>query len=456
MDVKLVTPFYYKGKQWCWLSNCAHWADIGGMTPGGFGSSATEIQQEGLRIPPVKLVKGGEIDREILAILMSNVRVPEERMGDLQAQIGALRVGRKRLTEVLDRYGADTVTEAVAELRDRSEQQMRACVSSLPDGVYSSTASCDNDGISLEPLTIQLKMTVTGGEVTFDFNGSSKPCQGPMNCSADLLRSAVYIAVKHVFPSVPVNAGSFIPIHVVGIEGTFLDAQYPRPCSGAAAEVSQRVTEAVFMAMGQAIPDRMFASPAGTNSNLSIGGYDPLNKRNYIMYLFSGGGYGGSWESDGLTNGCATVGISKTQPVEILEQQYPVVFDRYALREDSAGAGQHRGGFGISYRVRLLRGVAKASLVMDHGLSGPPGLLGGEAGQANIVRICQSGKQVLPPHISKGDGYELHPEDWIDVFTPGGGGYGEPSDRSLDAIQQDLDRGYVSTQQLKGQYPQYR
>ena len=168
-------------------------------------------------------------------------------------------------------------------------------------------------------------------------------------------------------------------------DNTFLYARYPRPVAGCAAEVAQRIMEAVFGAMGKAIPERLFAAPAGTSGNFGLGGYDPEENRHYIMYLFSGGGYGGWWQTDGLTNGCSSVGISKTQPVEILEQHYPILFDRFALREGSGGAGRHRGGFGIDYQIRLLRGEAKASFLMDHGRVGPPGLLGGSPGAVNEI-----------------------------------------------------------------------
>jgi N-methylhydantoinase B len=200
--------------------------------------------------------------------------------------------------------------------------------------------------------------------------------------------------------------------------------------------------EAVFGAMGQAIPERMFASPAGTSGNLALGGSDPDTGRGYIMYFFSGGGYGGWWQTDGLTNGCSSVGISKTQPVEILEQHYPLVFEEYALREGSGGAGRHRGGFGISYRVRMLRGEGKASFLMDHGRTGPPGLDGGEAGATNEIEISQGGRISRPEHRSKGEGYVLAPGDWIQVRTPGGGGYGDPGERAAEAIARDVRRGY--------------
>ena len=445
MDVKMVMPFYYRGRPWCYLSNTGHWPDTGGMVPGGFNSTATEIQQEGLRLPPVKLVEGGELCQDIIDIILTNIRVPEERIGDIRAQIGALRTGEKRLTALLDRYGAATVEAAIAELRARSEMQMRACIEALADGTYSFTSYVDSDGVVNEPLAVALDMTVQGSDITFDFSRASPPCRGPMNCVWATTQSAVYVAMKHIFPDVPINSGCFAPLHIPKPEGTFLYAEYPRPVAGCAAEVAQRIMEAVFGAMGQIIPERMFAAPAGTSGNLALGGYDPEEDQNYIMYLFSGGGYGGWWETDGLTNGCSSVGISKTQPVEILEQHYPLVFEEYALREDSGGAGRHRGGFGVSYRIRLVRGEGKASFLMDHGRFGPPGLMGGQPGATNQIEISQGGSVALPEHISKGEGYTLEPGDWVQVRTPGGGGYGLPSERLPETIERDLRRGYYSS-----------
>jgi N-methylhydantoinase B len=442
MDVKMVMPFFYRGKLWCYLSNTGHWPDTGGMVPGGFNSTATEIQQEGLRLPPVKLVRSGEIVQDVVDIILNNIRVPDERIGDIRAQIGALKTGEKRLTALLDRYGPEAVEEGIAELKARSERQMRACIERVPDGVYRFTSYVDSDGVVNEPLAIALEMTVAGSDITFDFSRSSPPCSGPMNCVWATTQSAVYVAMKHIFPEVPINAGCFAPLRIPVPERTFLYAQYPRPVAGCAAEVAQRIMEAVFGAMGQAMPERMFASPAGTSGNLALGGWDPDRGSGYIMYFFSGGGYGGWWETDGLTNGCSSVGISKTQPVEILEQHYPLIFEEYALREGSGGAGRHRGGFGINYRVRLLRGEGKASFLMDHGRTGPPGLIGGSPGATNEIEISQADYVTRPQHISKGEGYLLRPGDWIQVRTPGGGGYGSRADRDPKLVERDLRRGY--------------
>jgi len=453
MDVKMVMPFFYQGRLWCFLANTGHWPDTGGMVPGGFNSTATEIQQEGLRIPPVKLFRRGEMDADIAAMVLHNIRVPDERMGDIKAQVGALHVGARRLTALLDRYGAGLVQAAVTEMKARSEQQMRACIESVPDGTYSFTSYHDSDGVVFERLAINLVMTVRGTEIEFDLSKSSPPCRGPMNAPWAAVVSAVYVAMRHIFPEVPINAGTFAPLHVRRPDGTFLVAAYPRPVAGAAAEVSQRVVEAVAGAMAQAIPERMFAAPAGTSGNFSLGGYDPEQDRHYIMYMFSGGGYGGWFGDDGLTNGCSTIGISKTQPIEVLEQHYPILYEEYALREGSAGPGRFRGGFGVNYRVRLLRGEAKASFVMDHGVVGPPGAVGGGEGGRNEVEVWQAGAMTRPAHVSKGEGYEMRPGDRVQVRTPGGGGYGPPAERSPEHVARDLVRGYFTRPQLAADYP---
>ncbi|WAL81265.1 hydantoinase B/oxoprolinase family protein [Pandoraea sp. XJJ-1] len=444
MDVRFTMPFFYRGELFAWLANTGHWPDIGGMVPGGFSAHATEIEQEGLRLPPVKLFKQGKLDDELLSVIMSNIRIPEQRIGDIKAQAAALTIGAQRLTQLLDRYGKTTVETAIAELNSRSEAQMRECIRQIPDGEYQGKSFLDSDGVVDEPLEIHLVVTKQGDSLTFDLSKSSPPCQGPMNSVLATTKSSVYLAMKHIFPDVPLNAGTFAPIDVRDPVGTFLDAQYPRPVSGCAAEVSQRIAEAVFNALVDAIPDVLFAAPAGTTANLAIGGHDPERDRSYVMYAISGGGYGGYSGGDGLTNGCSTIGISKSQPVEILEQNYPILFERYAIHEGSGGAGEFRGGMGIHFRLRLLRGTAKASMVMDHGKFGPPGARGGKHGGMTRIVIYRDGKPYEPEHVSKDQGIVLRAGDVVEVLTPGGGGYGDPADRPRDQVERDIALGYYA------------
>ena len=446
MDVRFALPFYYRGEHFCWLQNTGHWPDIGGMVPGGFSAKATEVEQEGLRLPPVKLFKKGVMDAEIFAILNSNMRIAEQRIGDIKAQAAALKVGERRLTELMDRYGRDVVAQAILEIRERAAQLMRAQIAAIPDGVYRSEAFVDSDGVVNEPLKIALAVTKAGETLTFDFAGSSPPCRGPMNSVVATTYSAVYLAMRHIFPDTPLNCGAFEPLIIKRPEDTFLDARYPRPVSGCAAEVSQRIAEAVFLALVQAIPDKVTAAPAGSSGNFALGGIDPAKGAGYVMYQISGGGYGGNADHDGLTNGCSTIGISKSQPIEVLEQYYPVLFRRLSLREGSGGAGAQRGGFGVHYDVELLRGEAKASFVMDHGRFGPPGVLGGADGAPNVVRVHRNGEVLVPEHLSKDQDIPMRAGDRVEVMTPGGGGYGDAFARDPALVARDVVREYYAAE----------
>jgi N-methylhydantoinase B len=444
MDVKFVKPFFHRGRLFAWLANTGHWPDVGGLVPGGFSASAIEVEQEGLRLPPVKLYKEGVLDREILSIILSNIRIADQRIGDIKAQAAALTIGERRLSALLDRYGDNVVETAIAELKARAEQQMRAKIATIPDGTYEGESFVDSDGVDDRPLRIALTVRKAGTDLDFDLSGSSPPCRGPMNSVLATTKSSIYLAVKHVFPEVPINAGTFVPLKIADPEGTFLYAKYPRPVSGCAAEVSQRIAEAVFAALTKAIPDRLFAAPAGTSGNFALGGYDPKKGRNYVMYQISGGGYGGSRDLDGISNGCSTIGISKTTPLEVIEQYYPVLFEEYALAEGSGGAGRRRGGFGVRYAVTLRRGEARASFVMDHGRFGPQGARGGADGGVNTVRLEVGGREYVPPHLSKDQDIRLGPGDRVTVTTPGGGGYGDPFLREPALVAADVRRGYYT------------
>ncbi len=439
MDVRFAKPFYRDGEIFCWLSNTGHWPDTGGSVPGGFSASATSVEQEGLRLPPVRLFKEGVLDTEIYSIICSNIRIADQRIGDVKAQAAALLVGEERLTALLDRYGDDTVKEAIAELRVRAAEQMRRCISEIPDGTYQATSFVDSDGVVNTPLEIKLTIEkLSDDTLNFDFAGSSPPCLGPMNSVLATTMSSVYLAMRHIFPDVPISAGAFEPLIIQRPTGTFLDAHYPRPVSGCAAEVSQRIAEAVFTALVPALPDRVTAAPAGTSGNFALGGHDPERGRDFVMYQISGGGYGGNSDHDGLSNGCSTIGISKAPPVEIMEQAFPVLYHKYALREGSGGPGKQRGGLGLDYDVELRRGEARASFVMDHGRFGPLGALGGADGACNEVTVWRDGNAYTPDHLSKEEGITMRPGDRVHVRTPGGGGYGDPLERDPEAVLRDV------------------
>ena len=438
MDVRFVRPYFRNGKIFCWLSNTGHWPDIGGSVPGGFSASATSVEQEGLRLPPVKLFKAGKLDNEIYSIICSNIRVADQRIGDVKAQEAALLVGEERLNVLLDKYGDDTVQKAIAHLRSTACSQMKSFIKEIPDGVYKSSAWVDSDGVVNKPLEIKLSITKKDEELKFDFSGSSLPCKGPMNSVLATTLSSVYLAMRHIFPEVPINGGAFIPLKIIRPINTFLDAHYPRPVSGCAAEVSQRIAEAVFIALVNVLPSRVTAAPAGTSGNFALGGFDERTKSDFVMYQLSGGGYGGNLDHDGLTNGCSTIGISKAPPVEIMEQKFPVLYHHYAIHEGSGGAGKQRGGFGLDYKLEILCESAQASFVMDHGRYGPQGVQGGLDGNVNVVEVELDKNIYIPVHLSKEQDIQLQKGDTVHVKTPGGGGYGSPFDRDELLVLKDV------------------
>ncbi len=439
MDVRFAKPFYVNGKLHSWLSNTGHWPDIGGSVPGGFSASANAVEQEGLRLPPVKLFKKGILDKEIYSIICSNIRVAEQRIGDVKAQQAALLVGEERLRLLIQKFGNNIVLQAINKLHKSASNQMKSLIKTIPDGDYFSCTYLDSDGVIKKPLEINLKITKKNSQLFFDFSKSSAPCIGPMNSVFSTTLSSVYLAIRHIFPEVPINGGAFDPLIVFRPKDTFLDAQYPRPVSGCAAEVSQRIAEAVFVALVNVLPNRVTAAPAGTSGNFALGGNDKRTGNDFVMYQLSGGGYGGNIKNDGISNGCSTIGISKAPPVEIMEQKFPVLYHHYALHENSAGPGKFRGGYGLDYEIEVMCDNASASFVMDHGLTGPPGAKGGFEGGKNKVRVKKrNSRPYTPYHLSKEQDIKLSKGDKVSVKTPGGGGYGCVLERDPKLVLKDL------------------
>ena len=451
MDVKLIKPFFYGKKLAFYLANSGHWPDIGGRVPGGFSTKATEVYQEGLRLPPLKLMDKGKLNQEVVDIILHNVRVPDERQGDIIAQVASLNLGSDRLTALMNRYGEATLFQIVNELELRSERLMRKHISTIPDGRYTFDEYMDSDGVDWKPLHIHLEMTVDGDSVHIDLSDSSPACRGPLNSVLSTTMAGVYIAFKHFFPDVPINRGCFKPFTFNIPSTTFFHALPPRPVSGCAAEVCQRVIDTVLGAMSQALPDRCYAGPMGTVTNLSVGGDDP-ERGYFVFYSFIGGGYGGNFLTDGLTNGNPTIAVARTQALEIFESRYPVLFKTYAIREDSGGPGCRRGGFGVVLEFRLRRGEASASLLGDRGRFRPFGVLGGKQGKPAEHTFTLRGEAYRPPHITKDEGIHMIEGDCLRLETPGGGGYGAPVARSVKAVLEDVRRGYYCRETAETEY----
>ncbi|CAM4128861.1 Hydantoin utilization protein B [Bordetella tumbae] len=445
-DFKLVRPVFRNGKLFCFLASAAHWHDIGGAVPGNYNPSATECWQEAVQIPPVRIVRAGTLDADVLAILKANTRLPDSLWGDLNGQLAALELGAGRLDGLLDEYGDSTVKEALDTLRLRALRLMRDHIERLPDGEYAFADTLDNDGVRDETLTIALKLRVAGDKLTLDFSETSPSCAGPVNISRATAIAACYVALKHVFPDVPANAGVLDAVDVVLPDGLLISAARPRPVGGYT-ETILRMIDVIFCAVAQAAPERAPAQAYGTINALSIAGYrsDEARKgQRWVMFSFFGGGHGGHSDGDGLSHGNAPISTATIPPLEILEAAYPVRFTQWALRPDSAGDGQHRGGLGAIYEIELLEDSAEAFIFGERGRSAPKGIAGGASAVPNVFKYENDGQWHTPPMTSKMLGIRLKRGERVRLETPGGGGYGSPQARSEEARERDQKMGYVS------------
>jgi N-methylhydantoinase B len=453
MDMKLVAPVFADGVLVAFVSNTGHWPDVGGSVPGGFSARATEIYQEGVRIPPLKLIERGHLNRALRELMITNMRIPEERLGDLDAQLNALEKGRQRVVEIVQRFGLETVRRGIDELADRCEQAMRHRLRQLPEGRYEFEDFLDNDGIDDTPLTIKLAVVIRDGTILFDFTGSSPRCRGPMNNPASNTKSACFVALKHAFPDIPINEGALRPVEFRIPADSFLCARFPSPTSGSSAEVCQRIIDACFGAFAQAFPNQSYAQAFSTSANLGIGGLDPATDRRYVLYIYLGGGLGASVKGDGLSNSTATHSTARVAPMEIIERAYPFRVRRYALRRNSGGPGRFRGGLGIVLELELLRGEAVASVVADRTRQGPRGAQGGGDGSpAKFSFVCRNQLHV-PAFGGKDQDIKLSPGDRIIIETPGGGGWGASSERARASIEADIARGYYDSATAKALFP---
>ena len=443
-DFRLVRPVYRDGEVFCYLASVGHWHDVGGNVPGNYNPVATECFQEGMLIPPVKLFERGVLRQDIVDILSANSRLPGSLYGDLNGQINALDLGVRRLEALLDDFGDATVHEAMAELKARAAQRMRAHIEDLPDGRVSAEDFLDNDGIVDEPLKVALDLTIDGDRMVMDFSRSSPACLGPVNISRSTTIAACYVALKHVFGDVPANAGVLEPVEFVVPEGSLLSVTAPKPVGGYT-ETILRLIDVMFQAVAQIAPERSNGCAYGTINALSIAGHRADGRR-WVMFSFFGGGHGGHPEGDGLNHGNAPISTATIPPLEILEAAYPVMFRKWALRPNSGGAGRHRGGLGAIYEIELLEEQATAFLFGERGKFAPPGVAGGEAGATNVFTYEQDDGEHNPPFVSKMVGINLVRGQAVRLETPGGGGYGPPGDRDPDAHHRDVELGYIDAE----------
>jgi N-methylhydantoinase B len=450
-DFRLVRPLLRAGKVFAWLASVAHWLDVGGNVPGNFNARATECFQEGFRVPPVKIVRGGRLQQDVVDILAANSRVPQSNWGDLNGQLNALDLGEKRFHALLDEYGDGTIEAALAALTERAEALMRANIAALPDGIYSCDDFLDNDGITDEPLRIGLDLTIAGDRMRLDFSRSAPPCDGPLNIARSTAVACCYVALKHLFTDVPANAGCLAPVDFVIPDTTLLGVCAPKPVGGYT-ETILRVIDVVFGAFAKAAPERANGGPFATINALSLAGWRKNGQR-WVMFCFFGGGLGGNPETDGLNHGNNPISTATIPPLEILESLYPVRFVQWALRPDSGGPGLHRGGLGAIYEIApLMDGDTDVFLLGERGKFPPFGVNGGKAASLNRFLYRDGTGEHGVPLVTKTTDVKIDRNGFVRLESPGGGGFGDPRRRDPVQVARDVRLGYVTRESARAHH----
>ena len=454
-DITMVSPIFHMGELVAWAANRAHHLDVGGTMPGSFFSGATDNYQEGLRISPMKLFSAGERDARLLHLITENSRLPAQMRVDLESQVSANRTAIERVKALHERYGTRMVKSAMEEALDYSERRMRAVIAGWPDGDYTASDWLDNDGIEDEPKEIKVTLRVRGERVEVDFSGSSEQTRGPLNSVLGYTCSGVYMTLQAGSdPDIPPNAGCYRPIEVIAPEGSIVNPRFPAPCTGGNETVFV-ISAAIFRALAQIEGARTMACDQGSSNNLLISGLRPHGGGRYVLYEYPEGGWGANADRDGLSAVFSIAGNTWNVPVEVVERRFPVRVERYELRQDSGGAGQHRGGLGIRRDHRILDHAAEVSIVGNRVMVPPWGLEGGGEGAAAKYRILRAGSEPINPAPrfgSKAAGVPLRPEDVVVQMTAGGGGWGDARWRDRSSVERDVRLGYVSRESAARDY----
>ncbi len=442
-DLCLISPVFHHGQIIALAANQAHHVDMGGFAPGSMPFGVTEIFQEGLQIPPVRLFRRGELDRELWALIAQNVRPPFEVRGDLLAQFAANAVGTQRLGELVEKYSVATVEHYLEEMLNYSERRMRAALRTIPSGVYTFEDVLEGDGVTDRRYTIRVRLEARGEVFRADFSATDDAAQGPLNCRWPSVAACVYYVLKAALdPELPSNAGAYRPVEVVVRPGSLLSAVYPNAVCNANIVTTQRIVDALLGALSQAVPERVLAACSGTMNLLNIGGIDPRNG-NYYNYIETyGGGQGAMRDQDGMDGVQNHMTNTRNAPVEAVEVAYPLRIESYGLVPDSEGPGQHRGGLGLRRAFRVLGKDVRLTLSSDRAEVAPWGLFGGQPARPSrcVVLSPDGGERRLPSKITTVVGGD----HVIVTETPGGGGWGDARQRDAQAVRRDVRDGLVS------------
>ncbi len=449
-DICIISPIFYRNDLVAIVANQAHHVDVGGYAPGSMPFGVSEIYAEGLQIPPVKLARGGVINDEILAFIMINVRDPEELRGDLLAQIAANNVGAKRVCELMDRWGKETVQRYMQEIMNYSEQRMLAALRRLPPGKYSFEDYLEGDSWTEELIKIKVTVEITRDQFIVDFTGTCKQVQGPLNCRPPSAAACVYYVLKCVLdPGLPGNAGAFRPVKLITQPGSLVEVTYPGALANANIVTTMRIVDTILGALSQVIPERIVAG-CQSNQLFNIGGYNPRTKRRYSYIETYGGGQGGLYDRDGMSGVQMHMTNTRNAPIEIFEASHPMFVARYGLIPDSCGAGKFRGGLGKRRDIVILSSDNTSTMTSDRCKFPPWGLYGGMPGACSKFLLTgKNGKTVQLP--SKGT-RRLEQGEMVSCITAGGGGYGDPFERDPERVRFDVMEGLVSARNARELY----
>ena len=455
-DVTLVHPVFDEtGNVLVFPAVRAHWVDVGGMVPGSYSGLSTNIYQEGVRIPPIKILERGRVNRAAMALLMANMRVPEEREGDFNASLGACRVAERRIRRLYERYGVGTVHAAIRINLDRTERRLRERIAELPEGdyFYEDYLEYYEDG-KLDPVLVRLKLTVSGDGIVADFAGSNPQVPGVVNSSLAVTGAGVFVAVKSTLdPGGAVNEGAFRPIELRAPAASVVDVRSDAP-AGAHGEVRKRAVSVALGALSQIIPERVSGDLCGTSFPNSIGGYNHRRGRQYVYYEAPAGGNGGLVGADG-SSAFANVdfgNIRTIQTAESIENEMPLLVERCELRADSGGEGAQRGGLGMHREIRVLGEEGSYSVLSDRAAIPPFGVAGGVSSRSYRVAVRRGGAENDFATPGKVTGHRVRRDDVVIMESAGGGGYGDPLRRDPEAARADVLAGLVSEERAREGY----
>ncbi|NWG12625.1 MAG: hydantoinase B/oxoprolinase family protein [Acidobacteria bacterium] len=450
-DVAMAAPVFREGRLVLFVGNIAHHADIGGASPGSMAGNMTEVYQEGLRLPPIKIFERGSLIEDVFELILLNVRVPEERRGDYAAQFASLRLGVRRTLELYEKWGEQTIAAALDEILDATERHVRRSIARLPDGEYLFEDFMDDDGFGNQDIPIRVKIAVQGEEIVFDFTGSAPQVKGNINISWSGLQATVAYALKClVGPDIPSNEGFYRPVRIVAPHGTIVNCAAPGATAGRA-QTCQRVVDVIIGALAPALPERAIGASNGSNTSATFYGRNPANGEYYVYIETYGGGSGGRAFKDGKDGVQVHITNTSNLPIEGLETEYPLFVEDYSLVPDSCGSGKYRGGLGLRRDVRILGHTCDFSSQGDRFRRRPWGIFGGGPGRTGrmILRQGQPDQVELP---SKTSGVEIRPGEVIRIQTPGAGGYGPARERDPELVRKDLREGKISPERARADY----